>query len=328
MIIPPKLQPGDEIRVIAPSRSLSMIAEESVQIAKKKIELQGFKVTFSKNCRELDIFVSSSIESRVTDIHEAFANPKVKALFTVIGGYNTNQLLKYLDYELIKNNPKILCGYSDITALANAITTKTGLVTYSGLHFSTWSMEKEFDYSLEYFKKCLIEQAPFEVQPSPTWSDDLWFLDQKNRSIMPNEGFTIINPGEAEGQIFGGNLCTFNLLQGTEYMPDIHESMLFVEDDDFAGEDFAVEFDRNLQSLVHQPGFESVQALIIGRFQKNTNMNLEKLKYILQTKRELQNIPIIANADFGHTNPMFTFPIGGTARLKVTEKVELFIDKH
>jgi len=326
-MIPEKLKIGDEIRVIAPSRSLSLMPEKFIQLAKTNLEAIGFKVSFSKNCRESDIFMSSSVKSRVDDIHDAFKDKNVKAIFTAIGGYNSNQLLKYLDYDLIKNNPKILCGYSDITALTNAITAKTGLVTYSGLHFSTWGMKKQFEYNLEYFKKCLMAQEEFIIEPSKTWSDDMWYKDQDNRDIQKNEGYIILNKGNAEGHIFGGNLCTFNLLQGTEFMPDIKDSILFIEDDDMAGEYFSVEFDRNLQSLIHQPGFDKVKAIIIGRFQKKTDMSLDKLKQIIK-KPELKKIPIIANVDFGHANPIFTFPIGGTASLKVNNTVELKILKH
>ena len=268
------------------------------------------------------------MKSRVDDLHKAFSDKNVKAVFTVIGGFNSNQILKYLDYDLIKNNPKTLCGYSDITALTNAITAKTGLITYSGLHFSTWGMKKEFEYNLEYFKKCLVEEDEFEVTPSKTWSDDPWYMDQKNRNTIDNEGFIIVNKGEAKGTIFGGNLGTLNLLQGTEFMPDISDSILFIEDDDMVGEDFNVEFDRNLQSLIHNPNFEKVKGIIIGRFQKKTDMNLEKLIYIIETKKELKDIPIIANVDFGHSNPLITFPIGGTAKLKIDDKIELKILKH
>jgi len=258
-MIPPKLKQGDEIRIIAPARSLSLLSNDLVKLAKENFEKQDFKITFSKNCKEKDMFNSSSVKSRVEDLHEAFNDENVKAVFTVIGGFNSNQILKYLDYDLIKNNPKILCGYSDITALANAITTKTGLITYSGLHFSTWGMKKEFEYNLEYFRKSLVEEDEFEVKPSKTWSDDPWYKDQDNRKLIENEGFIILNKGEAKGTIFGGNLCTFNLLQGTEFMPDISNSILFLEDDDFTGGDFDVEFDRNLQSLIHQPDFEKVK---------------------------------------------------------------------
>ena len=328
MIIPGKLKQGDEIRVIAPARSLSMLSEEIIELAKENLEKHGFEVTFSKNCKEIDAFVSSSIQSRVEDIHEAFSDNNVKGIFTVIGGFNSNQILRYLDYELIKNNPKVLCGYSDISALANAITAKTNLITYSGPHFCTWGMKKEFNYNLEYLKKCLMAEDEFIIEPSKSWSDDAWYMDQDNRQIETNEGYVILNKGEAEGRIFGGNLCTLNLLQGTEFMPDISDSILFIEDDDLAGDCFEVMFDRNLQSLIHQPDFDKVKGIVVGRFQNNAGMTFEKLRYIIETKEELKSVPIIANVDFGHTNPIITFPIGGTARLKIDDEVEFKILRH
>lgn len=329
MIIPPKLKQGDEIRVIAPARSLSIISHDVLDIAIKRLEKEGFKITFSENCRETDMFASSSIKSRLDDLHKAFSDKKVKAIFAIIGGFNANQILSYIDYELIKKNPKIFCGYSDITVLANAITAKTDLVTYSGLNFSTFGMKKEFDYNMKYFEKCLVEKEDYEIKASKTWTDDTWFLNQDDRHPIINEGYTIINKGLSEGIIFGGNLCTFNLLQGTEFMPDISNSILFIEDDDLAGNDFASSFDRDLQSLIHQLNFDKVKGIVIGRFQKKSNMDLEKLKYIIKTKKELKNIPVIANVDFGHTNPMITFPIGGTAKLMANNsEIELSILKH
>lgn len=328
-IIPSKLKKGDEIRIIAPARSLSLLDDSFIQLAKENIENQGYKVTLSKNCKECDIFFSSSVKSRLIDIHQAFRDKKVKAIFTVIGGFNSNELLPYLDYGLIKNNPKILCGYSDITALANAITARTGLVTYSGLHFSTWAMEKGFDYNLDYFNKCLVEDKKYLIETSEKWSDDAWYKDQDNRIFEKNEGYIIINKGEAEGVILGGNLCTLNLLQGTKFMPDISNSIIFIEDDDMVGNFFGVEFNRNLQSLIHQPNFNKVRGIVIGRFQKKAEMTIEKLKYIIQTKKELKSMPIIANADFGHSNPFITFPIGGTVKISAIKgKVKIEILNH
>lgn len=328
-IIPSKLKKGDEIRVIAPSRSLSLVTEVNIKLAKENLEKQGYKVTFSKNCRESDMFMSSSVKSRVQDIHQAFRDKKVKAILTVIGGFNSNELLPYLDYKLIKNNPKILCGYSDITALGNAITAKTGLVTYSGLHFSTWAMKKGFEYNLEYFNKCLVEDKKYSIGVSELWSDDAWYRDQENRKFEKNEGYVVINKGEAEGIILGGNLCTLNLLQGTEFMPNISNSILFLEDDDMSGSSFGVEFNRNLQSLIHQPNFKKVKGIVIGRFQKKAEMTIEKLKFVIQTKKELKSIPIIANADFGHSNPFITFPIGGIVKISTLKgKAKIEILKH
>lgn len=109
----------------------------------------------------------------------------------------------------------------------------------------------------------------------------------------------------------GGNLCTFNLLQGTEFIPDIKDSILFIEDDDQGGDIFILEFDRNLQSLIDQPNFSKVRGVIIGRFQKKTDINIDKLKYIINTKKELTNIPIVVDMDFEYTSPLLTLPIGG-----------------
>jgi muramoyltetrapeptide carboxypeptidase len=316
-MIPKKLVQGDEIRVVSPARSLSIISEEQKLIANKRFEELGLKVSFSKNSMEKDEFVSSSIKSRVDDLHEAFVDKNVKAILTTIGGFNSNQLLKYLDYNLIKSNPKIFCGFSDITALQNAIFAKTGLVTYSGPHYSTFSVKNGFDYTLEYFKKCLMQENEFEIIASKEWSDDEWWANQEKREFISNNGFKVFSHGKAQGTIIGGNLCTLNLLQGTEFMPSLKDKIVFVEDD-WGTNPFL--FDRDLQSLLHQPGFEKVKALLIGRFQKKSEFSKKILEKILSTKKELQNIPIIYDLDFGHTHPLFTFPIGGKINVSTSEK--------
>jgi muramoyltetrapeptide carboxypeptidase len=310
-LYPKKLSPGDEIRVIAPSSSLRIVSSTR-EIAARNLSAFGLRVSFGQHCEECDEFHSSSVASRIADIHDAFAAPQVSGILSAIGGYNSNQLLRYLDYDLIKANPKILCGYSDITALGTAIYTKTDLVTYSGPHFSTLGMEKGLDYTLEYFQKCLMEAEPFAVTPSKEWSDDSWYRDQVNRSFISNEGFLVVNEGHAEGKLLGGNLCTLNLLQGTPYMPSLVDSILLLEDDD---ESKPLTFDRDLQSLIHQGGFEKVKGLVIGRFQRESGMDQEKLIKIVRSKPELSRIPVVASADFGHTTPQFTFPIGGKGQL-------------
>jgi len=328
MIIPSKLKPGDEIRIIAPSRSMSILSEDVKKIAQEKLEQLGFKVSFGKNVNESNEFNSSSIKSRLEDLHEAFKDKNVKAILAVIGGFNSNQLLSSINWNLIKKNPKILCGYSDITALQNAIFKKTGLVTYSGPHFSSFGMKKGFEYIEEYFKKCLIKDEPFEIEASKEWSNDAWYKDQENRNFEKNGGYLIINKGKAKGTIIGANLCTFNLLHGTEFLPNFKDTILFIEDCVEGEDEFVLNFDRDLQSIIHQPGFKGVKGIVIGRFENNSGMTKDKIIKIIKNKKELDNIPVIANADFGHTFPIAVFPIGGTAKLKVDEKVELTILKH
>jgi len=312
-IVPAKLNVGDEIRIIAPSRSFNLLSQETIDIATNRIEELGLKVTFGKNIRnEIDKnYCCASIEDRIEDLHDAFRDKNVKAILTVIGGFNVNQILDYIDYELIKNNPKIICGFSDITALLTAITAKTGLVTYYGPHYSSFGMKKGFEYTLNYFKKIFMSNDDIIIANSEYWSDEAWFLNQEDRHFIKNDGIEVINKGSNEGKIVGGNLCTLNLLQGTEYMPKLDNTVLLIEDDEMAGEEFLREFDRNLQSLLHCYKNNKLNGIIIGRAQLSNKMDIDKWKSIINTKKELQNIPVIINANFGHTTPIFTFPIGG-----------------
>lgn len=325
-IFPDKLKVGDEVRVVAPSRSLAIISPESREIANKRFQELGLKLSFGKHVEERDDFASSSIVSRVEDLHEAFKDKNVKAILTVIGGFNSNQLLRYIDWEVIKSNPKILCGFSDITALNNAFFAKTGLVTYSGPHYSSFGQKLYFDYTLDYFKKCLFSEEPFDIKPSESWSDDTWYKNQDDRKLIPNNGWLVLNEGKAEGTVLGANLCTFNLLQGTEYFSDLTGSILFLEDDE---ESAPHDFDRNLQSLIHLPGFSKVKGLVIGRFQNDSEMTNEKLTQIIKTKKELDNLPVVAGVDFGHTDPKITFPVGGEVKLYLAKSSSIIqIAKH
>ena len=159
----------------------------------------------------------------------------------------------------------------------------------------------------------LFSDAPVEINPSAEWSDDLWFIDQEKRTFMPNDGFWNIHNGKASGTIVGGNLCTFNLLLGTDMRPAFkQDTILMVEDD--AGSSAAV-FDRNLQALCYQPDFKNVKGLVIGRFQKDSQINREALELIINNKPELKNIPVLANVDYGHATPIITIPLGGRATL-------------
>lgn len=314
-IIPAKLVTGDEIRVVAPARGIKIIGQETRDIAAKRFAAMGLKETFGKNTTDenWDRMGSSSIEKRVEDIHDAFADRNVKAVFTIIGGANSNQLLPYLDYNLIKANPKIFCGFSDITALLNGIYAMTGLETYSGPHFSSLGMLKGCDYTLENMQKMLLNDGPNRVEASAEWSDDLWFLDQQKREFIKNDGYWTLHNGKAAGTLVGGNLGTFVLLLGTKYRPAFEpDTILFIEDTEGAN---IADFERNLQALLYQPDFANVKGLLIGRFQKGSKVSREDLEFIVSNKRELKNLPIIANVDFGHSTPLLTIPVGGTAIL-------------
>ena len=326
LIKPRKIKKGAHIRIIAPARSLKLLSETTIKEACDRLEGFGFKLSFGKHVSEIDEFNSSSIESRIEDLHDAFADEPVDAILTVIGGYNSNQLLQYIDYELIAQNPKIICGFSDITALANAITAKTGMITYLGPHFSSWGMKYGFEYSLENFAKCCMEEIPFDLLPSKEWSDDPWYIDQEKRDFITNDGYWILNPGHAIGRVVGGHVRCLNALQGTQYWPGLDDTILILEED---AEISPPLFDRQLQSLVHQLDFNGVKGILIGRFQKETKMTREILEKIISTKPELQNLPIIANIDFGHTTPLATLPVGGSLEIMaMADNVKIRILEH
>jgi muramoyltetrapeptide carboxypeptidase LdcA involved in peptidoglycan recycling len=323
---PKKLKKGSHIRIIAPSRSMGLLSDKSKQDAIKKLEDFGFSLSFGKHVNEIDEFNSSSVNSRVEDIHEAFSDITVDGILTVIGGYNSNQLLSHLDYDLIAKNPKVFCGFSDITAVANAITAKSNFITYTGPHFSSWAIKYGFEYSIEYFIKCCMSDEPYELFASEVWSDDPWFIDQEKRDFINNEGYWVMNAGTAKGQTVGSHGRCLSALQGTQYWPGFKDSILLIEED---AETNPALFDRILQSFIQLPDFSGVKGLLIGRFQKDSKMTRELLAKIIETKPELKSIPVVANVNLGHTLPLSTLPIGGEIEITATsENAKILVVKH
>ncbi len=314
-IFPKKPKKGGSVCVISPSKSFLAVPFKERILAEKRFKNElGLKIKYGKNIKERDMLGSSPLASRLKDLHSAFANKKVKAIICAYGGTNSNTLLPHINWDIIKNNPKPFIGYSDITALNNAIYAKTGLVTYSGPTFSDFATKRGFEYSMEYFQKCLFSKNSYEVVPSR----------------KKNNGPIVLREGKAKGTIIGGSLCTLNLLQGTEYMPPLKDTILFLEDPDILkGDLFARDFERNLESLFQQKNARYIRGIVFGRFQKTSGMNLEKIKFIIGSKKLPKNIPIIANADFGHTIPAITFPIGGEVYIETKDgKAKIVILKN
>ncbi|UKA63967.1 LD-carboxypeptidase [Arthrobacter sp. FW306-04-A] len=279
-IYPPKLRRGDLVRVVAPalSRAVVMEHDNTSHIGRRFAEM-GLRLSFGEHVDEMNGLLSSSTQSRVDDLHAAFSDPDVAGILTVIGGFSSNELLPYLDWELIGANPKTLCGYSDITAL----------------------------------------------RPAAAWTDDAWFRDQDARTLIPGDGWWPLQDGTASGRIVGGNLSTLNLLQGTANMPSLEGALLFLEDD---FESHPATFARDLASLLQTPEAKGIRGLVIGRFQQASRMTRDLLALIAAKQSVLAGLPVLANADFGHTSPIFTFPIGGQAEVTVGESSTSRITRH
>jgi muramoyltetrapeptide carboxypeptidase LdcA involved in peptidoglycan recycling len=313
-----KLKKGDHIRVVSPSSSIQSIGGfEANLAAKERLEELGFHVSFSSNYFEHDLFDSASITSRVEDLHEAFADESVDAILATIGGYNSNELLPYLDYDLMAQNPKIFCGYSDTTALLNAIYTKTGIQTYMGPSYSSFKMKEGQEYQSQSWLKA-VTQDNYDLVPSKDWSSDAWYLPDAPRTFYPTE-WKVYKAGSASGTAIGGNLSTFALLRGTPYAPQVENYVLFVEEaEGYPPEHFLREFAALLQA------YPNPQAVIIGRFPKECEMTEEILLAILDKHPLLKTIPVLYDVDFAHTQPLFTITIGGQVTLD-TEKMVIHV---
>ena len=304
-----RLKKGDHIRVVSPSSSIESIGGFEANVAaKKKLEALGFRLSFSEHYFENDIFDSAPIASRVADLEAAFANETVDAILTTIGGFNCNELLPYLDFDLIAQNPKIFCGYSDTTALLNAIYAKTGMQTYMGPAYSSFKMEQGQQYQTTSWLNA-VTQDTYQLTPSLEWSSDAWYLPNAPRTLYPTE-WKVYNPGQASGIAIGGNLSTFALLHGTEFAPKPDKYILFLEE---AEEDHYVEFTRHFAALLQV--YPNPQAVLIGRFPKETEMTEEILLTILDKHPILKKVPVLYDLDFAHTQPLFTITIGGQVEI-------------
>ncbi len=302
---PSRLQEGDLVTVVSPSQPIS--SRRNFNRGVKTLRNLGFNVTTSKYVEAIcGMYEAGTPEQRVCDLHTAFADPKVKAVFMSGGGFLANKVLPMLDYNLIRKNPKIIVGFSDGTTLLNAIYAKTGLATFHG-------------FSIERFFK---RASPYTVDSF------LRTVQQGSVYFFPRTKWKILKPGRVSGRLLGGNLLSFANLLGTEYMPDTSKSILFFEEHDDYSEDVANSFTRLINAGLFGAG--GVQGLILGKFTNVTigsgDRDVQKrgkpkgftLYKIIHEFFDKYDIPILANVDFGLINTKLTIPVGVRAVLDLT----------
>ncbi|WP_281173101.1 S66 family peptidase [Viridibacillus arvi] len=310
---------------MAPSSGIAADCPGRLQRGIEEIEKLGYKVVVGEYARKSDDYMAGTVDERLIDLHAMFSNPKIDAIITTIGGTCSHQLLDKIDYELIKNNPKIFMGYSDITALNSAIYEKTGLVTFLGP--AVLPQFGEFnglmDYTYKYFQNTLVEvntveinSSSYRVLESLSWDKK----DTRERVKEFNTGMQIFKQGKAKGKIIAGNVGVMLLLAGTEYFPNVDGAILCLEDDE--GE-CPESIDRYFTQLRHMRVFDKISALVIGRFHPSVgfgdNHDNGLLYSILQRATEGYDFPIVYNADFGHTDPMFILPNGIQASIQANK---------
>lgn len=300
MLIPQKLKKGDVIGVVAPSNPIIDDNIEELERARKIVENAGFKVKYSKNLFSNTNGYSATSKEKAEDINGMFRDKDVKMIWCAKGGQNSNSTFEYLDYDLIKSNPKIICGYSDITSLTNIITAKTGLVTFSGTNFKTIATD-ETNYSYN------------EVMKR--------FVDGSLELGLEGEKYETLNEGVAEGQLIGGNLSLTRGLVSGKYSIDFTDKILFLEE---LGIETMPSLASNFLYYMKQNGvFDKIKGLWIGNYEHESGISLEKV--ILDVLEGEYDFPIIKSNNFGHTETKTVIPIGTKAKIdtKNERKIEL-----
>ena len=300
MIIPNKLKKGDTIGVVAPSNPIVGDNIEEIMKAKEIVEKDGFKVKFAKNLFSNTNNYSSTAKEKAEDINSMFLDTEVKMIWCAKGGENANSTFEYLDYELIKKNPKIICGYSDITSLTNMITAKTGLITFSATNFKTIATD-ETSYSYEEAMKRFVEGS-LELG-------------------REEETYKTIQEGTAEGELIGGNLSLTRGMVAGKYKIDFKDKILFLEE---LGFETSPALASNYLYFMKQNGvFEKIKGLWIGHYEHESGISLEKI--VKDVIGEEYEIPIIQSNNFGHTETKTVMPIGSRAKINTMKerKIEL-----
>ena len=298
MIIPERLKIGDTIGVVAPSNPIINENVEEIEKAKKIIEKLGFKVKFSKNLFSNKNGYSASAKEKAEDINEMFKDKDVKMVWCAKGGENSNSTFDYLDFEMIKQNPKIICGYSDITSLTNIISEKTGLVTFSGTNFKTIATD-ETDYSLKEVLKR--------------------FLDGSLEFGRNEYGYKTIKEGFAEGKLIGGNLSLTRAMVAGKYNIEFSDKILFLEE---LGFETGPALASNYLYYMKQDGvFDKIRGIWLGNYTHESGITLEKI--LLDTLGNEFKGPIIKSENFGHIEQKTVIPIGTMAKIDTREKEKI-----
>lgn len=293
---PKQLKKGQTIGLIAPGSS---ITEDKLNKAIETVEKLGLKPAFTKNILAKHGYLAGTDEQRLSDLHQMFSDIKIDGIWCIRGGYGCTRLLSKIDYKLIKRNPKVLIGYSDITALLQAIYKKTGLIGFHG----PVAVSEPTDYTLDHFRKTLMTTDSNLVLNNSA-------ENQTNKAI--NFQTKIINPGKAKGKLTGGNLSLISALAGTKYQLPVKNRILFLED---IGEK-PYRIDRMLTQLRQSCDLNKAAAIVLGIFADcEGGENSLSLMETLEDRLGDLKIPVIYGMSFGHIDDQMTLPVGIKAAL-------------
>lgn len=306
-IKPPALRPGDTIALVAPAGPLE---RDRVEWARGRLHRLGFHLQVPKNIFRKRGYLAGDDQVRAEELMAAFRDPTVKAIFPGTGGYGTTRILDLLDYDVIRRNPKILLGFSDITGLHLALQRKTGLITFHGplLMYGLGSRENLTEFSAEYLWRALLAKSYFD------WAGDP--VDEGYSYFIPPEVATVrtISPGKARGRLTGGNLSLVCTLMGTEYEIDTDGKILFLEDTN----EEPYRIDRYLSQLRLGGKFDKVAGVMLGHYtgcESKKGEDSLTLEHVLADYFSELRVPVIVNFPAGHNRQNTTLPMNAMVEL-------------
>lgn len=307
VIKPARLKKGDTIGLISPASSPDDLSR--VEESTKYLEKLGYKVKIGKNVGNYHGYLAGSDDERLEDLHSMFSDKTVKAIMCLRGGYGAFRLLDKINYKMIQKNPKIFVGYSEITALQNAIFSKTGLITFAGPMPAVDFVNSISLFTEEWFWKVVTSNKKIGKVKYP------------ENSKMP-----FINKGTANARILGGNLAVFSTMLGTDFFPDMKDKILLLEDID----EKPYKIDRMLNQLRLAKVFKGLKGVILGRFvecyEQDPNKKTLSLGEVIEHYFKVLKIPTIYTFPYGHIKDFITIPIGLKIGLNATKGTVEFLE--
>lgn len=310
---PKRLKKGDTIGLVAPA---GPIRPEQLERTKAILAELGFKTRHTKNLLSQKGYLAGTDEQRLNDLHQMFSNKQIDAIMCIRGGYGTPRILADIDYELIRRNPKIFIGYSDITALLQAIYKFSGLITYHGVVGISDFTKYTRNNFLELFTKA---HDALLIQSINHYGD----MDEIYKPY-------VLKNGLARGVLAGGNLALITALMGTPFEIDLEDKLVFIED---VGEP-PYSVDRMLTQLLLSGKLQKAKAIVLGVFNdcdlNNDTITVENslsLKDVILDRLSGLEIPIVYGFSFGHIANQAIFPIGINAELNTNKLTIELLEK-
>jgi muramoyltetrapeptide carboxypeptidase len=302
---PRRLKPGDIVTLVAPANATFNTIE--LDIARESLQALGFTVKVGAHLLDRHGYLAGDDKSRAADINTAFADPSVAAVHAIRGGWGSARLLPYLDFDMIRRNPKVVIGYSDVTALLLSIYGKAGMVTFHGpIGLGRWDA-----YSLDYYKRVLFDGELVTYANKQGLSD-------RNALVQTEYRTHTITPGTARGRLVGGNLTVMTAILGSPYLPDWENTILFTED---TGEDY-YRIDRMMTQLKLAGVLGKIKGFIFGSCAEcgpgDGNFGALTLEEIFADHVAPLGVPAWQGAMIGHGQPQWTVPLGVEVEIDAT----------